>query len=96
VLFQVGKFIEFYHQQDKFIARLLGLKPMSKNKRGALFGFPLTILTLVIEQIIINGFGCYVVKRIDIIDNIMQRKVDFAVISLQEESLIYSHKPRQK
>jgi hypothetical protein len=43
---------------------------------------------------IINGFGCYVVKQIDIIDNIMQCKVDFAVISLQEESLIYSHKPR--
>jgi len=40
VLFQVGKFIEFYHQQDQPIALLLKLKPMSNNKRGVLFGFP--------------------------------------------------------
>lgn len=82
VLFQVGKFIEFYHQQDKFIVILLGLKPMNENKRGALFGFPLTKLTLMVKQIIVNGFACCVIKQRDMIDKVMQREVDFIIISL--------------
>ncbi|MBL0709409.1 MAG: hypothetical protein JJV99_00110 [Colwellia sp.] len=79
VLFQVGKFIEFYHQQDNAIVQLLQLKPMTKNKRGALFGFPLTNLSLVINHITANGFACCVVKQKDTFDKVMQREVDFIV-----------------
>ncbi|MBL4899487.1 MAG: hypothetical protein JKX76_07555 [Colwellia sp.] len=75
VLFQVGKFIEFYHQQDKFIATLLGLKPISENKRGALFGFPLTKLPVVMRALLVKGYACCFVKQSDIIFNkVMQRK----------------------
>jgi len=79
VLLQVGKFIEFYHQQDNAIAQLLQLKPMTKNKRGALFGFPLTKLTLMINNITANGFACCVVKQTGTFDKVIQRKVDFIV-----------------
>jgi len=41
LLFQVGRFYEFYHPKDGEIARLLGLKPIGSNRRGARFGFPI-------------------------------------------------------
>lgn len=41
LFFQVGRFYEFYHHKDGEIARLLGLKPIGSNRRGARFGFPM-------------------------------------------------------
>jgi len=40
LLFQVGKFFEFYHVQDQEVAGLLGLKPLRRDGRGARYGFP--------------------------------------------------------
>lgn len=41
LLFQVGRFCEFYAPADAEIASQLGLVPMRRNRRGARFGFPL-------------------------------------------------------
>jgi len=40
LLFQVGRFYEFYHSADKSVAESLGLQRMHANRRGACFGFP--------------------------------------------------------
>jgi hypothetical protein len=42
LLFQVGCYYEFYHPADDDLAMSLGLKPLSKNRRGARFGMPLS------------------------------------------------------
>ncbi len=44
LLFQVGRFYEFYHKGDNKTAEILSLKEMGKNKRGARYGFPVTVL----------------------------------------------------
>lgn len=58
VLFEVGKYIEFYHQDDKAIANVLGLKPLSCNKRRALFGFPVHQLPHVMQKLVSYGHAC--------------------------------------
>ncbi|GMW06692.1 MAG: hypothetical protein AMXMBFR8_14890 [Nevskiales bacterium] len=40
LLFQVGRFCEFYSPGDAAVAAELGLQPMRRNHRGANFGFP--------------------------------------------------------
>ncbi len=40
LLFQVGRFVEFYDVGAYPVADVLGLKPMRPNRRGALAGFP--------------------------------------------------------
>ncbi len=44
LLFQVGSFYEFYHEKDKKTAQILSLTQMGKNKRGARYGFSVTVL----------------------------------------------------
>jgi hypothetical protein len=41
LLFQVGRFCEFYSAGDAVVAEALGLRPLAANPRGARFGFPL-------------------------------------------------------
>ncbi len=43
VFFQVGRFYEFYGADDALLAQRLGLEPLAENRRGARFGFPLTL-----------------------------------------------------
>ncbi len=45
VLFQVGRFFEFYDHRDARIAQLLGLQRMRRNPRGARYGFPIGALS---------------------------------------------------
>jgi len=40
LLFQVGKFFEFYHVRDQGVAGLLGLKPLRRHRRGTRYGIP--------------------------------------------------------
>ncbi|MCH7615000.1 MAG: hypothetical protein IH978_04570 [Nitrospinae bacterium] len=40
LLFQVGKFFEWYQARDQEVAGLLGLKPLRRHRRGARYGFP--------------------------------------------------------
>ena len=42
LLFQVGCYYEFYHPADNALAVSLGLKPLTKNRRGARYGMPLS------------------------------------------------------
>ena len=51
VLFQVGRFFEFYSTRDEKIAGILGLTKMKKNKRGARYGFPVTALNKYLHKI---------------------------------------------
>jgi hypothetical protein len=41
LLFQVGRFVEFYDIGRCQVAEFLGLKPLRQNRRGAKYGFPL-------------------------------------------------------
>ncbi len=65
VLFQVGKYIEFYHQADYKIACLLGLQRMKANKRKALYGFPLSQLVPVTNKLVLMGVVCCFVGQED-------------------------------
>lgn len=40
LLFQVGCFYEFYHPQAQQLTQRLGLKPLTENRRRALYGVP--------------------------------------------------------
>ena len=40
VLFEVGKYIEFYDDIKSSVVDLFKLKPLKANKRGAIYGFP--------------------------------------------------------
>ena len=42
LLFQVGRFFEYYRAHDRDVAQRLGLRPMRPNSRGARYGFPVT------------------------------------------------------
>ena len=44
LLFQVGRFFELYHKDDKKIAQILDLSEMRKNRRGARYGFPVNLM----------------------------------------------------
>lgn len=44
LLFKVGSFYEWFDGQGMFVAKLLGLKPLTHNRRGALYGFPVAQL----------------------------------------------------
>lgn len=44
ILFQVGRYFEFYHICDKEVAHILGLSVLRKNKRRARYGFPINLM----------------------------------------------------
>ncbi len=57
LLFQVGRFIEFYGVADQSIAELLGLKRMAVNWRGALWGFPVKQAHRYLRRLLNAGFS---------------------------------------
>jgi hypothetical protein len=56
LFFQVGRFIEFYGEADQAIADFLGLKRMSINRRGALWGFPVKQARRYLRCLLKAGF----------------------------------------
>lgn len=61
LLFKVGKFYEFYHEDDVLVANALGLKRMGKNFRGAKFGFSVIKLMSYMKAIsVLNKRLCFV------------------------------------
>jgi len=44
LLFNVGRFFELYHKEDKEVARMLDLSEMRKNQRGTIYGFPVNMI----------------------------------------------------
>jgi len=80
VLFQVGKYIEFFHQEDRKLARVLKLKPLKKNKRKARFGFPISQLTTKVNRLISMDIACCIVKQGDgVYTRVMPRTVEHII-----------------
>jgi DNA mismatch repair ATPase MutS len=52
LLFQMGRFFEFYHENDEKTASILLLKQMKENKRGARYGFPITMLNAYFRMLL--------------------------------------------
>ena len=57
LFFQVGRFVEFYHPGDAGIAALLGLAAMAHNRRGALWGFPLSQVARHLRGLLRKGYA---------------------------------------
>jgi RNA-directed DNA polymerase len=53
ILFQVGRFFEFYHIRDKEVAQTLGLSVLRKNKRRARYGFPINLMNNYLQKLLI-------------------------------------------
>ncbi len=51
ILFQVGRFFEFYHTRDKEVAHALGLALLRKNKRRARYGFPINRMNSYLQRL---------------------------------------------
>ena len=63
VLFEVGRFYEFYHLDDNKIAGFLGLKAMRKNRRGARYGFLTGCLHTYMTRLIQAGYAVCLVRE---------------------------------
>ena len=63
LFFQVGRFYEFYSSQDVVIADLLQLTPMSRNKRGVRFGFPITLFNYYLRMLLQRQVPVLVIQQ---------------------------------
>ena len=63
VLFQVGAYYELYDRRDAPIAGMLGLKPLGKNRRGALFGVPERLFGRTLARLLERGLSVVVVRQ---------------------------------
>lgn len=74
VLFQVGKFVEFYDVGKNRIANQLGLEPMRLNPRGAQYGFPIQQTYRHLRTLLEAGFCVTLVAEAEMrLGNIQQR-----------------------
>jgi hypothetical protein len=55
LLFQVGRFFEFYDTRDISIAQLLGLAPLGDNSRDARYGFPVRLVGRCLRTLLRTG-----------------------------------------
>lgn len=65
LLFQVGRFFEFYARRDEPVACALALKPMRKAGRGARYGFPAGALRLYLPRLLECGRSAVVIAERD-------------------------------
>ena len=65
LLFQVGRFFEFYERRDEPVARVLDLKPMRSNGRDARYGFPVGALRLYLPRLIAENRTVVVIAERD-------------------------------
>jgi len=63
LLFQVGRFYEFYHSADDDFAETLGLKRMRLNRRDARYGFPAFQLMYFQQLILQSGMSMLVIRE---------------------------------
>jgi hypothetical protein len=63
ILFQVGRFMEFYQPGDAEVAQRLGLAPMQKNRRGARWGMPLGHSGKAIRRLLKEGRSVVLVRE---------------------------------
>ena len=63
VLFQVGKYVEFYAVGENQIVNQLGLEPMRPNQRGARHGFPIQQTHRHIRTLLVAGIGVILIAE---------------------------------
>ena len=63
MLFQVGSYYEFYHQFENKVLQLLRLTGLTKNKRKALYGFPIRKEAYYRQLLLKNGYSVLIVKE---------------------------------
>lgn len=74
LLFQVGKFYEFYHHQDDRIVLSLGLQRMRSNRRGARFGFPVVRESYYCQVLLQQGLAVLFIRETEgVCDKLRQR-----------------------
>jgi len=66
VLFQVGRFFEFYAKADDEIARLLDLTPTGKNRRRAHYGFPVRAARRYLDKLLRSGRSVVMIGERDV------------------------------
>jgi retron-type reverse transcriptase len=65
VFYQVGCFYEFYGPLARRVREVLGVKPMKKNTRGALFGFPVRLEKEYAGKLLQKGISVVIVRETD-------------------------------
>ena len=63
LLFQVGRFIEFYDAGRPGWLLVHGLKPLRRNRRGARYGFPRPQLRRHLRALLAQGFDVTIVRE---------------------------------
>lgn len=63
LFFQVGRFYEFYEPLRPEVETLLQLKPLSVNRRGALYGFPVTLGDAYARRVAEKGLEVIIIKE---------------------------------
>lgn len=63
LLFQVGRFYEFYHPGDAVVAGLLQLTQLTHNRRGARFGFPVDRAGPYLQELLNRKMPVLVIRQ---------------------------------
>lgn len=83
LLFQVGRFYEFYHSSDQSVAESLGLQRMRANRRGACFGFPAFQLSHFRHKIMQTKLPLLFIRETgEVCNKIKQRLPDYRLIDV--------------
>ena len=74
LLFQVGRFVEFYDVGESRIGKQLGLEPVRPNPRGARHGFPIQQTHRHVQRLLDAGFDVILIAESENrLGNIQQR-----------------------
>jgi len=65
LFFQVGRFFEFYGYRDRETVRLLGLRRLKSNRRGAQYGFPVELARQYARILLKRGHSILVILQTD-------------------------------
>ncbi len=63
IFFQVGKFYEFYDELTNEVKVALNLKKIKVSRRGAMYGFPATMLTEKVSKILDKCIDVVIIKE---------------------------------
>jgi len=76
LFFKVGRFIEFYHAADQSIAHYLGLQQLKPNRRGALWGFPVSMARHYLRMLVNAGWSVVcIIETGQYLSKIQERRV---------------------
>ncbi len=75
IFMQVGRFFEFYNATSAGIAKILNLRQLKKNRRKALYGFPVRLLREFLQKTCERGGNVVVILENDYLGKIKTRKL---------------------